>query len=55
MQVVVTDAHTTSVYSLHNYLELPLCTDMDMDGRWIHVDDLPFNASLVPQADNFDR
>ncbi|KAJ2157418.1 hypothetical protein GGF46_004519 [Coemansia sp. RSA 552] len=39
-------------YSLDNYLKLPLCTEPNSEGRWIHQADLPFNQTLVPAAEN---
>ncbi|PIA17411.1 hypothetical protein COEREDRAFT_80430, partial [Coemansia reversa NRRL 1564] len=42
-------------YSLSRYLELPFCTEMDADGRWVLVTDLPFDPSLVPLPDNYNR
>ncbi|KAJ2807982.1 hypothetical protein H4R20_001052 [Coemansia guatemalensis] len=50
--VTVEDRDQTSKYSLARYLELPLCTRADMDGRWVQVADLPFDPSLVPPPDN---
>ncbi|KAJ2846515.1 hypothetical protein IWW36_004315 [Coemansia brasiliensis] len=40
-------------FSLNNYLNLPLCTEPNADGRWISVDKLPFNTTLAP--DNYNR
>ncbi|KAJ2357887.1 hypothetical protein GGF43_001181, partial [Coemansia sp. RSA 2618] len=52
--VAVTD-DSSSTYSMANYLSLPLCTEPDADGRWVSVDDLPFNASLALPPDNTNR
>ncbi|KAI9471077.1 hypothetical protein BX667DRAFT_508995 [Coemansia mojavensis] len=54
-QIKVVDKTGDSIYSLYNYLALPLCTSMDAEGRWVRVDDLPFDSYLVPPPDNFDR
>ncbi|KAJ2158015.1 hypothetical protein GGF46_004094 [Coemansia sp. RSA 552] len=50
LQVTVDDPNRK--YTLDNYLELPLCTEPDAEGRWIRQADLPFNQTLVPAAEN---
>ncbi|KAJ2156960.1 hypothetical protein GGF46_004831 [Coemansia sp. RSA 552] len=40
------------IYALERYLDLPLCTEADNDGRWVSVDQLPFDPLLVPEPDN---
>ncbi|KAJ1792300.1 hypothetical protein LPJ62_000922 [Coemansia sp. RSA 2167] len=52
VQINVLDEDGLSPYSLQRYMDLPLCTDSDADGRWVSVDVLPFDASLVPPPDN---
>ncbi|PIA16775.1 hypothetical protein COEREDRAFT_81117 [Coemansia reversa NRRL 1564] len=52
LAVTVEDRDQTSQYSLAKYLDLPLCTRANMDGRWIKVSNLPFDSSLVPPPDN---
>ncbi|KAJ2156959.1 hypothetical protein GGF46_004830 [Coemansia sp. RSA 552] len=39
-------------YDLRRYMDLPLCTGADNDGRWIPASRLPFDPSLVPEPDN---
>ncbi|KAJ2156962.1 hypothetical protein GGF46_004833 [Coemansia sp. RSA 552] len=55
LQVRVVDRGGTSPFSLRRYLDLPLCTRMDMEGRWVTAASLPFDVSLVPPADNIGR
>ncbi|KAJ2359342.1 hypothetical protein IWW50_000140 [Coemansia erecta] len=52
VKVNVQDDDGLSPYSLKRYPDLPLCTDSDADGRWVAVSTLPFDAALVPPADN---
>ncbi|KAJ2808751.1 hypothetical protein H4R20_000666 [Coemansia guatemalensis] len=54
-RVKVADIDGTNKYSLHRYLELPLCRSMDMEGRWVRREALPFHRVLVPRADNHGR
>ncbi|KAI9471750.1 hypothetical protein LPJ78_001950 [Coemansia sp. RSA 989] len=51
LSVVVHD-DVFSPYSLSRYLELPLCSEPDSEGRWVHVDQLPFSPELVLPAEN---
>ncbi|KAJ2156961.1 hypothetical protein GGF46_004832 [Coemansia sp. RSA 552] len=51
MKVTVVD-DGQSPYNLKRYPGLPLCTEMDMDGRWVPAASLPFSPSLVPTADH---
>ncbi|PIA15566.1 hypothetical protein COEREDRAFT_81894 [Coemansia reversa NRRL 1564] len=55
LKVNVADVDGTSKYSLQRYMELPLCRSMDMEGRWIQKEVLPFHRVLVPAADNHGR
>ncbi|KAJ2527644.1 hypothetical protein IWW43_005806, partial [Coemansia sp. RSA 1935] len=48
-------SNNTSIYNLQNYLNLPLCTAPNEAGRWVDVNHLPFNASLVPSPDTHNR
>ncbi|KAJ2715714.1 hypothetical protein H4R19_001051 [Coemansia spiralis] len=49
LNVTVADPHGTSPYSLQRHLDLPLCTRMDAEGRWVRNADLPFsNAEVLP-------
>ncbi|KAJ1842688.1 hypothetical protein LPJ73_005720, partial [Coemansia sp. RSA 2703] len=54
-QVMVTDKYRSSEYSLWRYLDLPLCTESDVDGRWVSVDMIPFDPSVLPLPDNLGR
>ncbi|KAI9502690.1 hypothetical protein BX070DRAFT_235730 [Coemansia spiralis] len=42
-------------YSLSRHMELPLCTESSPEGRWVSIDDLPFDPSWVPLPDNNGR
>ncbi|KAJ1739948.1 hypothetical protein LPJ68_004209 [Coemansia sp. RSA 1086] len=44
-----------SKFALDNYLNLPLCTEPDSEGRWIPIDAIPFDKSHLPKQDNFER
>ncbi|KAJ2368026.1 hypothetical protein IW150_005517, partial [Coemansia sp. RSA 2607] len=55
MVVNVVDVKKTNIYSLSRYLDLPLCTESDVDGRWVNVADLPFDPSVVPERDDYNR
>ncbi|KAJ1849544.1 hypothetical protein LPJ70_000402 [Coemansia sp. RSA 2708] len=52
LQVNVSDDDGVSPYSLQNYLDLPLCTEPNAEGRWISAASLPFDAAQVPPPDN---
>ncbi|KAJ2077136.1 hypothetical protein H4R24_005307, partial [Coemansia sp. RSA 988] len=56
MRVPVTaEQDTYNIYSLDNYPSLPLCITANAEGRWIHISQLPFDTSLAPPPDNFNR
>ncbi|KAJ2766836.1 hypothetical protein IWQ57_004202, partial [Coemansia nantahalensis] len=52
LAVEVSDADGSNPFSLERYLDLPLCTEPDAEGRWVHAETLPFSAAEVPPADN---
>ncbi|KAJ2626801.1 hypothetical protein IW137_005831, partial [Coemansia sp. RSA 1287] len=55
LHVDVVDPQKTSTYNLERYMELPLCTDLDVEGRWVSSDALSFNTDLVPPPDDHGR
>ncbi|KAJ2189299.1 hypothetical protein EV180_001571 [Coemansia sp. RSA 518] len=55
LRVDVVDPQKTSTYNLERYMELPLCTDLDVEGRWVSSDALSFNTDLVPPPDDHGR
>ncbi|KAJ2500339.1 hypothetical protein GGH96_002836 [Coemansia sp. RSA 1972] len=55
LHVDVVDPQKTSAFSLERYMELPLCTDLDVEGRWVSSDALSFNTDLVPPPDDHGR
>ncbi|PIA15565.1 hypothetical protein COEREDRAFT_87751 [Coemansia reversa NRRL 1564] len=52
---VTAKQNNTNPYGLDNYLNLPFCTTANAEGRWIHIDQLPFDISLASPPDNFNR
>ncbi|KAI9471079.1 hypothetical protein BX667DRAFT_508997 [Coemansia mojavensis] len=52
LQITVTDNEQLSPYSLHKYLDMPLCTEPNADGRWIPIERLPFDPQQVPPPDS---
>ncbi|KAJ1990415.1 hypothetical protein GGI26_003540 [Coemansia sp. RSA 1358] len=55
LTVKVLDGDEENPYALSKHLDLPLCTKSDSDGRWVSVNDLPFDASRVLPPDNHNR
>ncbi|KAJ2764750.1 hypothetical protein IWQ56_004370, partial [Coemansia nantahalensis] len=53
--VRVTDRLGNDQFGIGRYLQLPLCTVADADGRWVAADKLPFDAELAPAPDNYNR
>ncbi|KAJ1849546.1 hypothetical protein LPJ70_000404 [Coemansia sp. RSA 2708] len=52
LTVEVSDPQNSSPYSLDRYMDLPLCTELDSDGRWVMAAKLPFEPHNIPLPDN---
>ncbi|KAJ1663167.1 hypothetical protein IW140_005667 [Coemansia sp. RSA 1813] len=55
LEIPVVDKHGKSPYSLNNYLQLPQCNVSNPEGRWVSIDDIPFNTRKLPLPDNNNR
>ncbi|KAJ2356881.1 hypothetical protein GGF43_001798 [Coemansia sp. RSA 2618] len=55
LRVEVADPRNASPYRLERHMELPPCTEPDVEGRWIAADALPFDAGQIPPPDNHGR
>ncbi|KAJ2566207.1 hypothetical protein IW140_005020 [Coemansia sp. RSA 1813] len=55
LEIPVVDRYGASPYSLSNYLQLPQCRVSDPEGRWVSVDDIPFDVTTLPLPDNNNR
>ncbi|KAJ1718828.1 hypothetical protein LPJ61_006455, partial [Coemansia biformis] len=55
LHVSVVDSDGFSSFSLEHHLDLPLCTEADVDGRWVLASSLPFDTSRVLAPDHTGR
>ncbi|KAJ1801536.1 hypothetical protein LPJ59_000210 [Coemansia sp. RSA 2399] len=55
VSVAVVDSTGTSPYSLERHESLPLCRESNPDGRWVSVDDIPFDQTELLPSDNHNR
>ncbi|KAJ2080626.1 hypothetical protein H4R24_002947 [Coemansia sp. RSA 988] len=53
--ISVMDKNNISPYSLSRHMDLPLCTEPNLDGRWISLNELEFDPGLVSPSDNNNR
>ncbi|KAJ1718088.1 hypothetical protein LPJ61_006871, partial [Coemansia biformis] len=54
-RVTVVDRDGLNLFSLQRHLDLRLCTEADVDGRWVLASSLPFDASQVIAPDHTGR
>ncbi|KAJ1990438.1 hypothetical protein EDC05_004082 [Coemansia umbellata] len=55
LAIDVQDKDKQSPFSLSRYMELPVCTESNPEGRWVSIDDIPFDTSSLPPPDNHNR
>ncbi|KAJ2706484.1 hypothetical protein H4R19_005009 [Coemansia spiralis] len=54
-RITVADRDGLSPFTLQRHLELQLCTEADVDGRWVLASSLPFDAAQVLAPDHTGR
>ncbi|KAJ1908310.1 hypothetical protein LPJ81_000170 [Coemansia sp. IMI 209127] len=55
LEIPVIDRDGKSPYSLNNYMQLPRCNVSNPEGRWISVNDIPFDTRKLLPPDNNNR
>ncbi|KAJ1796757.1 hypothetical protein LPJ59_003551 [Coemansia sp. RSA 2399] len=51
LEIEVADEFGRSPYSLARHMELPLCTELSPEGRWVAAADVPFDTEGLPSPD----